>query len=296
LLEIVHYYQAGPWRGKDPFEPQKVVALEEGLDPLARFFETLPGRQDLTRALMRWQSRSLWGNRIDLSNITVETPHDPNEEDERALLLIDHRPAVCELIASGLDRVDLVADNCGLELLADLGWIDVMLSEQLVGQVHVHVKSQPYFVSDAMAKDVEMSVQAFSGAESSALRALAARLGQHRADERLFIDSHPFWTSWHHFDAFPPDLARSLGASDLILFKGDANYRRLVEDRHWPKTTPLEQITPYVPSPFVTLRTLKSEVVVGLKDGMAEELSAREEDWMINGRHGVIHLVDRGEK
>ncbi|NLX43146.1 MAG: protein-glutamate O-methyltransferase family protein, partial [Chloroflexi bacterium] len=82
--------------------------------------------------------------------------------------------------------------------------------------------------------------------------------------------------------------------SDLILLKGDVNYRRLLEDRDWPPTTDLAEVTRYMPAPFVTLRTLKAELVVGLAPGLAESLAAEDPDWLVNGERGVIHYVPIG--
>ena len=292
VLEVVRYFQPGPWHGVDPFESQKQEALEEGLGPLAHFYRSLPLGLRWEEALPRWLSRSLWGNRVDLSNITVATPGDPEESDEQALLLIDHREAVRQVLASGIGRSDFVADNSGSELLADLGLIDMLLSHDVVDRLHLHAKGQPYFVSDAMPKDVQISRRALCLASEPALRRLGRRLEQHLTSERLVIHSHPFWTSWQHYSAFPPDLRHSLSKSDLIVLKGDANYRRLVDDRHWPTTAPLEEIAGHMPTPFVAIRTLKSEIVVGLPEGLAQDLMSQESDWMINGRRGIIHLVN----
>jgi hypothetical protein len=89
----------------------------------------------------------------------------------------------------------------------------------------------------------------------------------------------------------PACLGDELAQSDLVILKGDLNYRRLLDDRHWPPTTRLEDVTGTFPRPFLALRTLKAEIVVGLQEGQSEILAAVEPDWLINGRRGVIHLV-----
>ena len=86
----------------------------------------------------------------------------------------------------------------------------------------------------------------------------------------------------------PADLRAALGELSLVIVKGDANYRRLVEDRHWPPDAPFEPITAYFPAPLVALRTFKSEVIVGLDPGQAEKEQAADPDWLVNGRRGVI--------
>lgn len=40
----------------------------------------------------------------------------------------------------------------------------------------------------------------------------------------------------------PLSLAELLSEQDLMIGKGDANYRRLVGDLHWPYETPLNQV------------------------------------------------------
>ena len=63
----------------------------------------------------------------------------------------------------------------------------------------------------------------------------------------------------------PEELRRDLAQSSLVFIKGDANYRRLVGDCDWGKTSSFADICGYFHAPFVTLRTLKSEVIVGLE-------------------------------
>ncbi len=94
-------------------------------------------------------------------------------------------------------------------------------------------------------------------------------------------------------DDLPASLAADLARSDLVLIKGDVNYRRLLGDRHWPHATRMEEVTAYFPAPFVTLRTLKGEIMVGLAPGQAAQLRADDPEWLINGKRGVIQLMRR---
>ena len=70
--------------------------------------------------------------------------------------------------------------------------------------------------------------------------------------------------------------------------KGDLNYRRLVGDNYWPATDSFAALTTYFPGPVVTLRTLKSDVVVGLEKSAVAELDAAENTWRVSGTHGLI--------
>jgi hypothetical protein len=74
----------------------------------------------------------------------------------------------------------------------------------------------------------------------------------------------------------------------LVISKGDAHYRRLLGDRHWPYETSFEDILAYYPAPLVALRTLKSELVAGLAPGQTAWVASQDPEWMLNGRWGMI--------
>jgi hypothetical protein len=76
-----------------------------------------------------------------------------------------------------------------------------------------------------------------------------------------------------------------------LINKGDANYRRLLGDRHWPYTTPLADILCYLPAPLAALRVFKSEVAAGLKPGQPESLDRADPGWKTNGKWGVLQFV-----
>jgi hypothetical protein len=116
-------------------------------------------------------------------------------------------------------------------------------------------------------------------------------LERNLADGQLILETDPFWTTCLMFRQMPGHLRQSLARSSAVLIKGDVNYRRLLDDRVWPHTTHMEDVCSYFPAPFVTLRTLKGEIMVGLEPGQAEELQAKDPTWLINGKRGVIQLV-----
>jgi hypothetical protein len=90
----------------------------------------------------------------------------------------------------------------------------------------------------------------------------------------------------------PHSLKEEVGKSNILVVKGDSNYRRLLGDLHWNFTTKFAEIVSYLPAPMVALRTLKSEVAAGLKAEVLEELTIADPKWLTNGQWGVIQLVD----
>ena len=290
LIEIVGYLDQGQGASMDPFGPQKREALQQGLAPLATFCEAVADNASPHDALMHWLDRCLWGNQVDLSNVTVRIDHrDALSAGER--LLVDHRADVCQMLLQGLPRVDVIADNSGTELLADLALAAQVLKHHHAERVTMHLKARPFFVSDAMIADAQETLAALAGSDQPALAQLGALLQGFVDEGRLALQEHPFWTTWQHFSQMPDDLCENLGQAGLIIVKGDANYRRLLEDRHWPTTASMASLTPYMPAPFVALRTLKSEIVVGLAEGQAHQIAQQDADWLIDGRWGVVHLV-----
>ena len=80
-----------------------------------------------------------------------------------------------------------------------------------------------------------------------------------------------------------------------ILYAGDLNYRKLVGDREWPcETTSFDEaLCNFNPAPLLTLRTLKSDVCVGLKPGTVKRLDDADKDWMVNGKYAVVQFSDK---
>lgn len=292
LLEAVGYFQPGERQRRDPFEKRKHEQIGSDIHKLAVEWDRLSALAPETRFVVLLHS-CLWGNRTDLSNFTVMekgrgglTAHE-----DRHLILIDHTQRVRKLLLGNVSRVDFICDNVGSDLLFDLALSDFLLHQKWVKEIHLNLKNQPFFVSDAMPADVLKTVNWLQKGPGTAIQALGRRLAKDLADGCLVFETDKFWTTSLMFRQMPAHLRQELATSVLILVKGDVNYRRLLDDRAWPHTTLMEDICSYFPAPFVTLRTLKGEIMVGLEAGQAEALQAKDSTWLINGKRGVIQLV-----
>lgn len=295
ILQAVGYFQSGEWYHRDPFASQKDAELRPEAAPqrVALVLSDLPA--DAAQRFETLAHAAMWGNRIDLSHrfSHAATPV-ASLQAERANLLVDDTPRVWEfLTARPIAHLLYVADNAGAELALDLAWIDFLLScvgangHPLVQKITLYLKPQPFFVSDAMPEDAEKTLRALSQASPEA-RALARRVREYREQRRLVLRTHWFFPTCLHYFEMPDDLFALFRAARFIIFKGDVNYRRLVGDAHWPPTTPFEYATRYLPTPFVCLRTLKAELILGLEAGQAEALSKLDPEWQVNGQRGVI--------
>jgi len=246
----------------------------------------------------------------------AEHPDDDDEEDESTTttpprqIVIDDTPILWNHVRGLVDaRVDMILDNAGFELFGDLILADWLLISRHAATVHCHVKRIPWFVSDATQEDVTwlldvcqgLNNDTFPGVASDqlpvALMGLIARLRRHLANGALVITTHPFWTMPHAYyhlpDMAPPAYNALFHLSDLVIFKGDLNFRKLVYDCAWEPTTPFDEAIGAGwrgrRGMLAVLRTCKSESVVGLNVGMAEALDEVDAKWRVNGRYGMIY-------
>ncbi|MEU1032003.1 damage-control phosphatase ARMT1 family protein [Streptomyces mirabilis] len=285
LLEAVGYFTPGPWKGIDPFRPFKIAELstpeadEElaALDPLAE--RPVEEREE---ALLHG---SLWGNRADLGFRLAAAD---GESDVDAQLVANDSELLWSLFVGG--TLCLVADNSGRELIPDLLLIDQLLDHRRVGRALLHVKPYPYYVSDATTADVVDALRHLTGAKGAAAES-GHRLWAAMADGRLTVRAHPFSCAPLPYADMPDDLRREFAEADVTLVKGDLNYRRLVGDRRYPATTPFAEPTAYFPGPVAALRTLKSDVIVGLDARTEAALDAAEGGrWRTSGTHALIQV------
>jgi Damage-control phosphatase ARMT1-like domain len=268
--------------GGDPFAPAKERELA-GEGPWSRLESALAtgdvAREERIAALLE---ACLWGNRVDLSYTVAASRVHGHQGD----LLVDERPPALALLARPAANVRIVADNTGTELALDLALVGALL-EDPSARATVHLKIQPTFVSDAMPSDVWQLFDRLR-ARSGVLRSLVDRLDSHFASGRLALAPDPFWTGPRFLWEAPGHLRATFASATILVLKGDANYRRLIGDALWPPSTPLSQACAYLSAPVTCLRTMKSDAVLGLPEGLAETLDATEPRWRVDGQRGVI--------
>jgi hypothetical protein len=267
--------------GRDPFAPAKEEELASD-----RLWQRL---QAALEAAGSWQERlaslldaCLWGNRVDLS-YAVAAGLARRDDD----LVVDDRVLAAARLA-GAGRVEVIADNTGTELALDLALIDAVL-EDAQARVTLHVKTQPVFVSDALACDVWRLLAAMDERGGDAC-ALAGRLREAFETGRLHLAPDPFWSGPSFLWEAPPHIARALGEASIVVVKGDANYRRVVGDAVWPAGALFRDAASYVGAPVVCVRTMKSDAVVGLTPDLERELDEVSVRWRIDGSRGLVQL------
>jgi hypothetical protein len=289
VLEATGYFRPGPLEGFDPFGSTKRKEWARDVAPAAveQLLSRLSG--DMETRFEQLLHASLWGNRTDLSyTVAAHLGATAAPDQERANLLVDDWEAVwAHILVHEGGRIGIIVDNAGTELLMDAALADFLLSTDLAAEIEMHLKPQPFYVSDAMISDLADGTDALIEAGGTAA-GLGRRIDAHVVAGDLHPQTHAFYCSSLFFEEMPADLRAALGRLDLVIVKGDANYRRLAGDAHWPPTTPFAAATAHFPAPLVSLRTFKSPLVVGLPPGLAEQTAAKDPDWLVNGVRGVI--------
>ncbi|CAH0598629.1 unnamed protein product [Chrysodeixis includens] len=176
---------------------------------------------------------------------------------------------------------DIVCDNAGYELFADLCLAHFLIAQKIVKKVRFHVKNMPWFVSDVTIKDFSYVINACmnskfekeipltaagaaaaaasqpppaAGEEASApgpkiltaenLRTIATQWDQYFKDGVFVVMAEDYWTYPHPFKdmkKYDYNMYRKLQYAVAVLFKGDLNYRKLLGERNCNPTTTFEQ-------------------------------------------------------
>ena len=188
----------------------------------------------------------------------------------------------------------------------------------LVKEVVFHPKNMPWFVSDTCVPDIWRMLDQlsqpdfFSCAQDLAMEPIyrmAKRWRSHFEEGRFRLampDDSPlgasagalsdYWTWPDSYETMPeraPELFSRLKTSDLVLFKGDLNYRKLTQDAQWPSSTSFSQTLGPLAGEvaLVALRTCKAEVCVGLPEAQEAKLYECDDSWRTNGKWAGTHRI-----
>ena len=179
-------------------------------------------------------------------------------------ILVNDLPAAYEVLKAAQTtkenqerQVDIVLDNAGFELFVDLILAGYLLSAGLATQIVLHPKSIPWFVSDVLPGDFGAlltalanpddffsspidegsqsgtSSEPLSQTELSNLSFLFSHWNRLHQEGQLIIRPNRFWTHAGSYWRLPhtaPGLFDDFKQSELVIFKGDLNYRKLTGD------------------------------------------------------------------
>lgn len=193
-------------------------------------------------------------------------------------------------------RFDIICDNSGAELFSDIYLAVFFIVYGLAKKVVLHLKPCPFFVSDATIDDFSKLVAALTkkGKNTELLDFISKK--------KIEVMTDSFWVEPYYFDKMPDGLKNHFDKSDLVIIKGDLNYRRLVGDYNdYDKTKSIKFDTLKNRSlfkrssnkniPVVTPRVLKSDVFVGIEPVFEAVGRNSDSQFKTDGKWGVIQTT-----
>jgi hypothetical protein len=284
ILDCVSYFE----NAQDPFFEQKAEDIRKNRDLMSDHLAAMDQQANGTEMLLDLLQLSLWGNKADLSQLHIERSSHSSD-----FTLRDDSSQIFDYLSRSLSRIDIVLDNSGLELFTDLLLANYLVKLSAAKKVVLHAKAFPTFVSDTTLKDIEYLLGYLEDGQNTLTKKFADSTRGLILNGSIVPESHTFWNAPLHFYEMSEDLHNELGKSDLLVFKGDANYRRIFGDRDIPYHLPPDHFADYLPSPALAIRVLKSEIMLGLPEEKVRELNSTDPDWLVSGQYGIIDFVHK---
>eukprot|EP00835_Amoeboradix_gromovi_P002619 NODE_152_length_16986_cov_0.478119.p6 type:complete len:390 gc:universal NODE_152_length_16986_cov_0.478119:2012-3181(+) len=273
LESVVHHLDF------DVFAEEKIRSLNHSLNN----FKSLPAFDNIKNQCFALVLNSLWGNQMDLSLYVnmANVPIHVNNDDNLIINDFDILWPYLKTVKSGC--VHFILDNVGAEFLNDLLLADFLVENNYANQVIFHCKRIPWFVSDATLVDVDVT---FSQLLNHPILKDNALKWKKWRNEHFFYKSNDFWTlpySYSQIEQRDSQLFQEISQSDLVIFKGDLNYRKLTGD-----SVLQDSFDGIRNIHALAIRTCKSDSLVGLGYEKRQELNAKDPKWRVNGQYGVV--------
>ena len=96
------------------------------------------------------------------------------------------------------------------------------------------------------------------------------KISRYIEEGKIVIRPNMFWNMPNDFKNYYSLFRKIVGISDLVVLKGDLNFRRLVEDKDWDSELKLNKAVSYFKYPMLILRTIKSSSLVGIAKNKEE--------------------------
>ncbi|CAH8839150.1 unnamed protein product [Trichobilharzia szidati] len=331
----------------DPFFLKKQCGLKNSGPFISSLLLSLSRLHDLPskQAFDFFLHSSLWANEYDLSlrpdgefqQTGFDQISDYIKHTEEKTIVNDkdaiHKFSMNLMNHNRKLRVAIILDNAGPELIADLCLAEYFVASNSADSVSFYGKCMPWFVSDVTRRDFDwllnvnpLELEEICNDQQIHSIIKWSEVWRKRVEERTFqFKTSSFWTMPYAYDEMQTadatlyeDLSKNY---DLIIFKGDLNYRKIVGDRQWKPDSPEDKVNAFgrvqigrpssckcserlanlkPGSPIVdcscgpmvvSLRIAKSDVAVGVNHDCLVELQNKNKDWWTVGQYGFIQVV-----
>lgn len=180
--------------------------------------------------------------------------------------------------------------------MTDFCLADFLITHELASKVIFNLKNIPWFVSDTTINDLRWTIRHLISSEHPHLKKIGIRWNKYIREKNWMLEDDSFWTypvDYTYMESLKPELYERLKKAKMVIFKGDLNYRKLFGEKNWESTTPPTVAKQnFSPTKWCVLRTLKSDIICGLKKGVAEKLDETQPDWLVSGAYGVIQFSE----
>ncbi|ULQ59769.1 protein-glutamate O-methyltransferase family protein [Brucepastera parasyntrophica] len=265
LLKLTGYFSSK----SDPFFPVKQSELHK-LSEKEIDFEIEFSNSKKLRELIE---NTVTVNVQDLSRINKIQNH-------LSGFVIDDSDIIEKKLKTIHSRADIFCDNAGAELLQDL-LRALIIIRNTNARVVLHLKPVPIFVSDATFEDFYNLLEHIPASIKKSIESYLKK-------DMLVRQTHKFWANPVNFRDMPEAYNADLNKSELLVIKGDLNYRRTVEDRYWKNTADINELTRYSSPEDAVLRVLKSDVLVSVSDEQYKKYMDLDNQFKTDGRWGLI--------
>lgn len=309
----------------DPYKPKKRKIIEDDMN-----IGILPGedRKKSSRILLGLEAvnkinnnkyrtselledilnRSLDSNTYDASQLKGMEWNETKADDEDKKGIDD----VIEYLTSPKNKqernINYLVDNAGVEFFVDLllGYCLVKDPNIRIKKVIYHVNVLPIFVSDVIENDLEYTFKVIKefissnatievSCKDTYLNALAS-IEKMFKDGLAHIEPDFIWnmpTAYNNISRKKDIFKKNQDNVDLLIVKGDLNYRRLCGDMTWSYKTKLEKLTNYIQCPTLVIRSFKSNLVIDYDRVKYHRHSEEDADWKTDGEYGVIAFMKK---
>ncbi|EZA57634.1 hypothetical protein X777_00734 [Ooceraea biroi] len=298
----------------DPFETQKrdvFINSLESMDAVASYLKNIIRSEEhdqelnLKNDFLRLLKLTLWSNRQDLSISAgsplsqIGNPLDALESLNDNIIVNDSECAwhiVSERTGKNVENIHMVLDNAGYELFTDMCLAAFLIRILPRAKITFHPKVYPWYVSDTMVRDFHWTLEYMNILDRYPNVQTLAHIFQDYLTRQIWrIQEEPYWTGPYDFRQMKekaPLMYDQFSNAKLVIFKGDLNYRKLLGDINFKYTTSFTAaLGDFHPTNILSLRTVKSDICVGLSLGAAESLLEKDKDWMISGHYGIIQTA-----
>lgn len=299
-------------RNYDPFEYQKQADFINSIESMdlmvALYIKDIICNKEYNKEnsrndFLKFLKLSLWGNRHDLS----ATAGAPSSQTGNPLVIVESLnenivvndwESVWDIVNKKMkenDNVHIVLDNAGYELFTDLCLAAFLVTIVPTTRITFHAKLYPWYVSDTTVRDFLWTLDYMNSLNSYPNMQLLGKTFKNLLDQEIWrVKDEPYWTGPYDYTQMKEkerNIYAQLSDAKLVIFKGDLNYRKLLGDVNFEYNTSFAAaLGNFQPTNILSLRTMKSDICVGLPNDVAEFFD-QHKDKLITGEYGLIQAA-----